>query len=66
MIRDANRGYCVQRECYQCGKKFETMGTDWAYAYPNYHDVRRKYFCSWHCLRDFKRKKGLLTDGDQN
>lgn len=48
------------RKCKQCGKRFESC-VEWAYKIE-----RRKdwfwYFCSWKCLREYK-KKVVKKDG---
>ena len=43
----------IPHKCKQCGKKFE--GTK-DYAYKIGHEKKGyKWFCSWHCLRDYQK-----------
>ena len=40
--------------CKRCGKKFEA-GLEYAYKIEVYHG-RIIWFCSWHCLREYRKK----------
>lgn len=44
------------RKCRECGKAFEA-GTDYAFKEERSHG-RFNYLCSWHCLQQFRQKKG--------
>ena len=38
--------------CPVCGKEFFPVNSEW--AYKKTVNGRRKYFCSWHCMRATK------------
>lgn len=46
------------KTCPTCRKRFYisyTSGEDWAYTRQTRNN--RGYFCSWHCLREWDRKR---------
>lgn len=48
----------VERECPICGRKFRTeMAKEWKYK-----SKKRKYFCSWGCMREDEKRRNNPID----
>ena len=52
-------GLPAERRCAVCGKRFCARNE---YAYTRGKNERKRFFCSWHCLREFDRM-GNFTRG---
>ena len=52
MRRDSG-AWKPEKTCAICKKRF--CVTESLYAYVRGDDIKKRYFCSWHCLREFDR-----------
>lgn len=42
------------KRCRTCGKEFTVYGGEWGYTSSDLTEYRKKYFCSYSCLRKYE------------
>lgn len=44
----------LTQKCHTCGKEFSVIGGDWGYTISDLTEHKKKYFCSYSCLRKYE------------
>lgn len=51
----------IRRKCKVCGKRFDTIGTQWAFQITRRGGKKAVFYCSWSCLRKDETENDIKT-----